>query len=185
MLRKVTVVVLSLMLIGSSLVFAGPAQDVLGDLAAEAQSSRLISGYVLIGAGVVAGVAGTLLLAPLDLAWVGPLVGGVIAVPGVIALLSPSEAEQEAAAAETEEAAVIALHRLAESGQRARFISGIVNLASGVASLVFPYSFVTAYDYVYSAVLSFGMAALDFLLPSQEEQALAHYELLIAPSPLP
>ncbi|MBE0636177.1 hypothetical protein IH601_09285, partial [Candidatus Bipolaricaulota bacterium] len=58
----------------------------------------------------------------------------------------------------------------------------IVNIAAGTASLLFPYSYVTQYDYVYSAIMSFGMAAIDLFFPSQEERAYESYKLLAAPA---
>jgi len=154
---------------------AGPAQDVLADLASSARADRVASGVVSIGAGVAIGVASAALLGA-DLAPYGFLAGGVTALPGVLLLLVPSAAELEyEEAGKTETGAALALQRLADEGRRSRYISAIGNLAAGVAALAFPVNLFTPYDWAYSAVASLGMAAYDYLVPSREEAAYERY----------
>ena len=177
--RSVLAVVLVAVVIASSAALAGPAQDVLGDLARSERSARLAGGYTSIGIGVAIGVGSVVLLAGSGLEIYGVLTGALIAVPGVAALLVPSAAEREfAEAGDSEIEAALALERLAETGRRERIISGIANVAAGVASLLYPFEYFTPYDYIYSAVSSFGMAAVDLLFPSTEERAFAKYERL-------
>jgi hypothetical protein len=89
-------------------------------------------------------------------------------------LVVPSDVEREyAESKDSETACALALERLADNGLRSRVLSGIVNASAGVASLLFPFNFITPYDSVYSAVSSLGMAAYDFLFPSKAELAYA------------
>ena len=61
------------------------------------------------------------------------------ATAGVVLLLSPAPPEQEFARSGTSEAeSVLALERLADGGRRGRILSGMANLAAGVASLAYP-----------------------------------------------
>ena len=71
----------------------------------------------------------------------------------------------------------MALEEMAYTARFSRYVSGIVNIASGTVSLLFPYSYLTSYDYVYSAIVSYGMAVLDFIFPSKEERAYNQYKL--------
>lgn len=159
---------------------AGPAQDVLSDLADSARGERIAAGVVTIGTGVALGVASALFLGP-DLAVYGLIAAGVVTVSGVVPLVVPSMAELEFEQAGTSEAeAALALARLADEGRRARVLSGISNLAAGIATLVYPIDLFTPYDSLVSAVSSFGMAVYDFLVPSREEAALERYEVLAA-----
>jgi len=159
---------------------AGPAQDVLGDLALSARSQRMATGFVTIGAGVALGVASVLFLGS-DLVVYGLLAAGAVTVPGVITLLVPAPAELEfAQAGDSEAEAALALARLADEGKRGRILSGISNLAAGVATLVYPINLFTPYDSLVSAASSLGIAAYDFLVPSREEAAFERYEGLLA-----
>jgi len=179
MSKCVLAVVLTVVVVASGVALAGPAQDVLGDLARSERSSRIATGVVSLGVGVAVGAGSVVLLAGSGFEIYGALTGALIAVPGIIALAVPTAAEREfAEAGDSEIGAALALDRLAEAGRRERIISGVANVAAGVASLLYPFSFFTPYDYVYSAVSSFGMAAIDFLLPSTEERALATYHRL-------
>ncbi len=178
-LRSVLSVVLAVVVIASSTALAGPAQDVLSDLARSERSARLATGYTYIGLGVAIGVVSAVVLIDSGIGIYGVLTGALIAVPGVAALLVPSPAEREfVEAGDSEIEAALALERLAETGRRERIVSGIANIAAGIASLLYPFEYFTPYDYVYSAVSSFGMAAVDFLFPSKEERALARYQRL-------
>ena len=163
----------------SGAVLAGPAQEVLEDLARGERTARVTGGLTSIGLGVAVGVGSLVVLSGSGMEIYGALAGALIAVPGVVTLMVPSAAEREfTEAGDSELEAALALERLAESGRRERLISGVANVAAGIASLLYPFGFVTPYDHVYSAVMSLGMAAVDFLLPSKEERALARYERL-------
>lgn len=178
-LRGLWVAVLIAGLVGTGAATAGPAQEVLEDLAHGERTARVTSGLTSIGLGVAVGVGGFVVLSGSGMEIYGALAGALIAVPGVVTLMVPSAAERELAeAGDAELEAALALERLAESGRRERIVSGIAHVAAGIASLLYPFGFVTPYDHVYSAVTSFGMAAVDFLLPSKEERALARYERL-------
>jgi len=178
-LKKGFVVALAVIVVASSAAIAGPAQEVLGDLARSGRSARLVSGYTSIGLGVAIGVGSAVVLAGSGLEIYGVLAGALVAVPGVVTLVLPTAAEREfSEAGDSEIKAAMALERLAEVGRRERMVSGIANVAAGIASLLYPFAYFTPYDYVYSAVVSFGMAALDFLLPSAEERAYATYQRL-------
>ena len=157
-------------------VWAGPAQDILGSLAESSRSERVVSGITTIGIGVGIGVGGYFLLSDLGLGSYAAIAGGLVALPGLITLVFPSEAELACSrACDSETDSALALERMAATARLSRYVSGVVNVAAGVASLLFPYSYVTQYDYVYSAVLSFGTAAIDFLLPSKMERAYEQY----------
>ncbi len=178
-LQSAMAVVLVVAVVASSTALAGPAQDVLSDLARSERSARLATGYTYIGLGVAIGVVSAVVLVDSGIGIYGVLTGALIAVPGVAALLVPSVAEREfAEVGDSEIGAALALGRLAETGRRERIISGIANVAAGVASLLYPFEYFTPYDYVYSAVTSFGMAAVDFLFPSKEERAFFRYQRL-------
>ena len=178
-LRSVSTIVLAVVVVASSAALAGPAQEVLGDLARSERSSRLATGYTTLGLGVAIGVGSAVLLAGTGTELYGVLAGALIAIPGAVSLVVPTAAEREFAdAGDSEIEAALALERLAETGRRERIISGVANVAAGIASLLYPFSYLTPYDYVYSAVSSFGLAAIDLLLPSKEERAFATYERL-------
>jgi hypothetical protein len=175
--RTVSTVVLAVVLIASSAALAGPAQDVLGDLARSERSARLAGGYTTLGLGVAIGIGSVVVLAGTGTELYGVLAGALVAIPGAVSLVVPTAAEREfAEAGDSEIEASLALERLAETGRRERIVSGIANVAAGIASLLYPFSYFTPYDYVYSAVSSFGMAAVDFLFPSTEERAFAQYQ---------
>ena len=179
-MRSVLAIGLAAVVIASGTVLAGPAQDVLGDLARSERNARLVSGYGSIGVGLAIGVGSAIVLAGSGLEIYGMLGGALVAVPGVAALMVPTAAEREfAEAGDSEIGSMLALERLAETGRRERIISGIANAAAGIASLLYPFNLFTPYDYVYSAVSSFGLAAVDFLFPSNEERAYATYLRLI------
>lgn len=155
---------------------AGPAQDVLGDLAASARAERMASGMVSLGVGAAIGIASVVFLMDSDLGLYGLIAAGAVALPGAVLLLVPSTAETMAEqTADSEAAAALALERLADEGQRGRYLSGIGNAAAGIATLVYPINLFSPYDWLYSAVASFGMAAYDFLVPSREEAAYDRY----------
>jgi len=179
MIRKTAIVLMMALIVGGSCVFAGPAQDILGELAETARSERLVSGLTTVGIGVAIGIGGTILLA--DVGW-GPyaaIAGGLVALPGIVTLVLPSEAELACArSCDSEINAALALEDMAATARLARYVSGIVNIAAGTASLLFPYSYVTRYDYVYSAIMSYGTAIIDFLFPSKEERAYQQYLVL-------
>jgi len=178
-LQSAMAVVLVVVVVASSAAVAGPAQDVLGDLACSERSARLAGGYTYIGLGVAIGVVSVVVLVDSGIGIYGVLAGALIAVPGVVALLVPSAAEREfAETGDSEIEAALALERLAETGRRERTVSGIANVAVGVASLLYPFEYFTTYDYIYSAVSSFSMAAVDFLFLSKEERAFSRYQRL-------
>ena len=177
------IVLLLVLVLASSCVLAGPAQEILSDLSESARAERVVSGWTSIGIGTVIGVGGFLLLDDAGLGTYAAVAGGLVALPGVITLVIPSEAEIACSkSCDSEIDSAMALEQMAANAKLERYISGVINIAAGAASLLFPYSYVTQYDYVYSAVMSFGMGALDFLLPSKEERAYRSYELLAAPT---
>jgi len=179
--RRVSAVLLAVVVVAAGTTLAGPAQDVLGDLARTEQSTRVASGIASLGLGVAIGVGSMVFLAGSGLEIYGVITGALVAIPGVVMLAVPSAAERAYEAAEDSEVeAILALERLAAAGRRERLLSGVAHVAAGVAVLLYPFNLFTPYDYVYSAVSSFGMAAIDFLLPSTEERAYATYERLAA-----
>jgi hypothetical protein len=158
---------------------AGPAQDVLGDLARSERTARVASGVASLGVGVAIGVGSVVFLAGSGLEIYGVLAGALVAIPGIVTLAVPSPAERAfEEVGESEAESALALERMAAAGRRERMVSGVANAAAGVAALLYPISLFTPYDHLYSAVTSFGMAALDFLLPSTEERAYATYRRL-------
>jgi hypothetical protein len=160
-------------------VHAGPAQDVLADLADSAHSERIASGVVTLGVGVAIGVASAVFLRGSELGIYGLIAGGAMAVPGALLLVIPSSAEQEyLRSGDSEAASALALERLADEGRRNRLLSGVSNAAAGVASLFYPINVITPHDSLYSAMASFGMAVYDFLVPSKEEAAYDRYASL-------
>jgi len=166
----------------SAVAAAGPAVEVLGDLARTERSARVANGVASLGIGVAIGVGSFVFLSGSGLEIYGVLVGTLVAVPGLVTLAVPSPAERAFDAADGSEIeAALALERLADAGRRERILSGVANVAAGVAVLLYPLNLFTPYDYVYSAVSSFGMAAIDFLLPSTEERAYATYRRLAEP----
>jgi hypothetical protein len=172
----IAAIVVAIVLSAAAIVVAGPAQEILGDLARSEGSSRMIAGVATVAVGVAVGVGSAAFLMGTDYGIYGIVAGGLIAAPGVVMLVVPSEAERAyAAAKDSEEDCALALENLAEKARMARIVSGIVNASAGVASLLFPINLITRYDYVYSAVSSFGAAAIDFLLPSTEERAYSRY----------
>ena len=182
MIKRSFVFVLVMVLAGSC-VLAGPAQDILSNLAESARTERMVSGWTSIGIGTAIGVGGVLLLDDVELGTYAAIAGGLVALPGLITLVIPSEAEIACSkSCDSEIESASALEQMAANAKLERYISGVINIAAGAASLLFPYSYVTQYDYVYSAVMSFGMGAIDFLLPSKEERAYRRYELLAAPT---
>ncbi|MBU0596161.1 hypothetical protein KJ567_05715 [Candidatus Bipolaricaulota bacterium] len=184
MYKCVLVVLMVGLVVGSACVLAGPAQEVLGDLAETERSARVVTGITSIGLGVAIGVGSYVFLAGSGMEIYGAIAGGLVALPGVVMLLLPSEAERACYdACDSEVESAFALERLAAQGRLNRYISGAANLAAGVVSLLYPYNYFTSYDYVITAVSSFGMAVIDFLLPSKEEIAYAKYEALAAQTP--
>lgn len=178
-MRKLLLAVVIVSVVGSGCALAGPAHDVLGDLAQSERAARRMAGFTTLGIGVAIGVVSAAVMLESGIGIYGVIAGGLIALPGVVMLAIPSEAEREfAQAGGSETASALALERLSERGRRSRMMSGVVNLAAGIASLLYPYSYFTPYDYIYSAISSFGMAAVDFLFPSKEEQAFARYQNL-------
>ena len=179
MIERGSVLALVLIILGSSCVLAGPAQDILGNLADSARSERVVSGLTTIGIGAAIGIGGYLLLDDMGLGTYAAIAGGLVALPGLIMLAIPSSAEIACSrSCDSEIDSALALEGMAAGARLTRYISGIINIAAGTASLLFPYSYVTPYDYVYSAIMSFGMAAIDFLFPSMEERAYERYRLL-------
>ena len=183
-IRRGIAAVLVVLVMGSACVVAGPAQDVLEDLASSERSGRVISGITTLGIGVAIGVGSYIFLPGTGMEVYGAIAGGLIALPGAVMLFIPTEAERacrESCDSEVESAH--ALERLAAQGRLGRYISGAANVAAGVVSLLYPFNIFTSYDYVISAVSSFGMAVLDFVLPSKEEVAYKRYEALVAATP--
>lgn len=178
MFKKGFILVL-VMVLSSSCVLAGPAQDILGNLADSARSERLVSGLTTIGIGAAVGIGGYILLDDMGLGTYAAIAGGLVAVPGLITLVIPSAAEIACLrSCDSEIDSALALEEMAAGARLTRYISGIINIAAGTASLLFPYSYVTPYDYVYSAIMSYGMAAIDFLFLSKEERTYESYRLL-------
>ncbi len=176
---KTGLVLVVVVLVAASSVWAGPAQDILGSLADSARSERVISGLTTIGAGIAIGVGGYFLLSDMGWGTYAAIAGGLVALPGVVTLVVPSEAEIACARhCDSEVDSAMALEDMAAKARLSRYISGIVNIAAGTASLLFPYSYVTPYDYVYSAIVSYGMAVVDFLFPSKMERAYQQYLVL-------
>jgi hypothetical protein len=98
-----------------------------------------------------------------------------------VLLLSPSPSEQGFVRFGTSEPeSALALERRADEGRRGRVLSGVANLAAGVASFVYPINLITPYDCLYSAIASLGMAIYDFLVPSTEEAAYDRFAALAA-----
>jgi hypothetical protein len=155
---------------------AGPAQDILGSLADSERSHRVASGLTTIGIGVAVGVGGYFLLNNAGLGTYAAIAGGLVALPGVVTLALPSEAEIACRRhCDSEADSALALEEMAAKARLSRYISGILNVAAGTASLLFPYTYVTPYDYVYSAIVSYGTAVIDFLFPSKMERAYNRY----------
>lgn len=180
MLRRWSVMV-GILLLSTVLVCAGPAQEILGDMAQTARGQRMTSGVVSIGLGVAVGIGGAILLADQGLGSYALLAGGLIALPGVLSLVIPSEAERACMrACHSEAAAADALEEMAFKARIARYVSGSINAVAGTLSLLFPYRRVTQHDYLYSAIASYGRAASDFLIPSREERAYRRYLDLMA-----
>jgi hypothetical protein len=101
----------------------------------------------------------------------------------VFILVIPSRAERQLIAAEgSETAAALALEEMAVEARFERYLAGATHTAAGILSLLFPYQYLSAYDYLYSAVSSFGAAAYDFLFLSREERAYRQYQDLVAPA---
>jgi hypothetical protein len=169
-----------LVILAGLVAHAGPAQDVLSDLARSAHDERIATGIATLGVGVAIGVASGLFLMGTDLGIYGLIAGGVIAAPGVALLLLPSSSEREFGQfGDSEADSALALARLADEGRRNRFLSGVGNVATGIATLVYPINVVTPYDSLYSTVASLGMAVYDFLIPSREEAAYDRYRVLV------
>ncbi len=184
MALKAQGIILLAVCVGAVMASAGPAQDVLGDLAASERSARLLAGTTYIGIGLAVGVGSAIYLMGTEYGAYGLLAGGLIAAPGVITLLIPTAAEREfATAGDSEQQSALALERLADQGRRDRYISGVSNVAAGIGVLFFPFRVLTPYDSLYSAVSSFGMAIYDFFVPSAEEQAWQRYERLAGQQP--
>ncbi|HDS29319.1 MAG TPA: hypothetical protein ENN96_02435, partial [Candidatus Acetothermia bacterium] len=93
MLRRWSVVA-GILLLSSALVCAGPAQEILEDMAESARGERMASGAVSIGLGALVGMGGAILLADQGLGSYALVAGGLIALPGILALVIPSQAEQ-------------------------------------------------------------------------------------------
>jgi hypothetical protein len=168
--------------VASHCVLAGPALEILEDLAAAERSERLIGGYTLLGIGAAIAGVSALVLVDSGIGIYGVIVGGAVALPGAIALAIPSPAERQlAAVGDTETAAALALEEMAAEARFDRYLSGAFNIGAGIVSLLFPYQYITPYDYVYSAISSFGMAAYDFLFLSREERAYRQYREFVAP----
>lgn len=182
MIKRGVILVLVMVLAGSG-VLAGPAQDILGNMADTARSERVVSGVTTIGIGAAVGIGGYLLLDDMGLGAYAAIAGGLVALPGLITMVVPSSSEIACSrSCDSEVDSALALEAMASSARLTRYVSGIINIAAGTASLLFPYSYVTTYDYVYSAIVSYGMAAIDFLFPSKEERAYESYRLLAVPA---
>lgn len=180
MLRRLATVG-GILALSSVLLVGGPAQEILGELAETARAQRMTSGVVSIGLGAVVGIGGAILLADHGLSSYALLAGGLIALPGVLTLAIPSEAERACArACHSEAAAADELERMALTARIGRYVSGSINVVVGTVSLLFPYRRVSDYDYLVSALASYGRAASDFLIPSREEKAYERYLMLAA-----
>jgi len=179
MIKRGFVLAMALIVLGSSCILAGPGQDILANLADSGRSERVVSGLTMIGTGAAVGISGYLLLDDMGLGTYAAIAGGLVALPGLITLVIPSPAEIACTrSCDSEVDSALALEQMASNARLTRYVSGIVNVAAGTASLLFPYSYVTPYDYVYSAIVSYGMAAIDFLFSSKEERAYESYRLL-------
>ncbi len=191
MLGRMFVMLIALLAAFSLIVSAGPAQTVLQDLAETEKSERTLSGYIMIGTGIVVGLALSAVFAyaagpDSGAALLGLGIGVAFAIPGIISLAVPSKAEREYTVAGGSEArSLVALQRLASEGRNSRFISGIVDGAVALASLLSPYYFPSSYDYLYATAFYGGMAGYSFLVPSREEQALERYRELAAAGQTP
>lgn len=176
MVKKASAIAVIVAILFGVVVVAGPAQVVLQDLAESEKGSRLLLGYGFIGLGVVGGLVTTIALADYGLGGYGLAVGGLLALPGVFYLAVPSQTEREFnRAGDSETKSALALQRLADQGYQSRLISGIGYAAAGLASLLYPYTYLTQYDYLYTAIFNLGMAAYSILVPSKEEKALKRY----------
>jgi hypothetical protein len=185
-MKRMVAVTLAMVLLSSGVLCAGPALDILGDLAAMSRSERMISGYTTVGIGVAVAALSAAFLMDSGFGIYGIIAGGVIVVPGVITLMVPSAAERALASTEgSETAAALALEQMAAEARFERYLSGAFNAAAGVVSLFFPYQYFTPYDYLYSAISSFGLAAYDFLFLSQEERAYRQYERILEQEAVP
>jgi len=180
MTAKTMLVTGLVLLLAGSCVLAGPAQEILGSLADDAKGERMISGFTSLGLGVGLGVGSYLLLGGSGLEIYGVITGGLFAVQGAITLLIPTPAELACRqSCDSEMEAAMALEEMAYTARFSRYVSGVVNIAAGTVSLLFPYSYLTPYDYVYSAIVSYGMAVMDFIFPSKEERAYNQYKLAV------
>jgi hypothetical protein len=168
--------VIGIVLLAGALVTAGPAQEILGELAEASRSQRMTSGVASIAIGAAVAVGGSILLAEQGMSSYALLAGGLIALPGVLSVAIPSDAERMCArACHSEVAAADALEEMALRARISRYVSGATRVVAGTLSLLFPYRRVTQFDYLYSAVASFGSAASDFLILSREERAYRRY----------
>lgn len=145
------------------------------------RTGRVIGGACLVAGGGLIAVSG--IAAGNEVT--GPLliVGGIIAGSGGLILLIPTQSEKEyrkvmkvADPGEREYAAEVSLEYLADKAKRNRIISGISSAASGVLNLYVYKSNVDsgnselASTNLYSAIISFGTAAYQFLVPSYVER---------------
>lgn len=179
MVKTGFVIVMAVFLISGS-VIAGPAQEILSDLADSARSERMISGMVTIGIGAAVGIGGFILLNDVGLGGYAAIAGGLVALPGVITLVIPSSAEIACNLhCQSEIESASALEELAAAARFSRYVSGVINIAAGTVSLLFPINVFTQHDYIFSAIMSYGMAVMDFLFPSKEEMAFERYLVLV------
>jgi hypothetical protein len=126
MMMKTGFILVLIVVLASSYVYAGPAQDILGNLADSARSERVVSGLTTVGIGAVIGVGGYLLVNDMGLGTYAAITGGLIALPGLITLVLPSEAESACSrSCDSEVYSALALEKIASSSRLTRYISGV------------------------------------------------------------
>ncbi len=143
----------------------------------EKESQRIRSGTLSLIGGTVMGV---LIAAADGFSELGTMLGlatfVVVGVPGALSLALPSKTErnlEEILAVQGEDrerTCVIELARMSEQGRRSRYLSAISNGALALLGYASGWSTLPTYYVV--------QAARAALLPSEEEEAFAHYQQL-------
>ncbi len=163
--------------------------SILEDLAAQDKETRVRSGYLQIGAGIVVGVVTGFLLQPVIPDYALPaaiVVGAAVSVPGIIALNRPSASERAFERVlthpepEREQRSVLALRQLSDDAHERRIIRAIGYGASGLAGFAAAPLFATERTY-YWGFYNLGMAAYTLFFPSREERAYNTYLSLTQP----
>jgi len=170
MKRAIVAVVLVLALGWTAFATTGPCYTVFEDLADSKHDERMWNAAIFGGAGVL--VAG---LAVLDSgSSAAPMVAisaVVFGLPAAAYALIPSRVEREwndlVRSGVTETGCVVRLSRVAERGERTRYIRAVGNGALSLASL--------AIGDFYTFLFEGGYAAYRLLMPSEEEKAYERY----------